>query len=252
MLLVTALFTKNVGEPAIGLTLADIDMYLFRRLKTTGVVSTVWNAVNPTEEIGGGLYSRALSTDDPTTYDYFSYTQYTGATVLDTNYSLQSGDGGVTEEEIWTYTTRTLTQAAATAATTGTVDITIIRGDTMSVPITGMGDLSSYVSLDFTVKEEKQDTDDNAIMHIRKNASGVGDGLLRFNKAEAADATKGGITIDDLVAGDITMTLAADLTDDLAADSGLYHDVQEITATTVTTKADGRFTVIADVTRAVA
>ncbi len=90
MFTVASLFTKDDGDPATGLTLAEIDVYLYRRAKDTGVVSTVWNGVNPTEEIGGGLYGRAYTTDDFATYEYFAYAHYTGATVLDTEYALQS------------------------------------------------------------------------------------------------------------------------------------------------------------------
>lgn len=94
-MIVTALFTKNSGQPATGLTLTDIDLYLYRRTRADGTVATVWNGVNPTEEVGGGLYSRSY-TDDPDTYDYYGYAQYTGATTLDVDYSLQGGSYAVT------------------------------------------------------------------------------------------------------------------------------------------------------------
>lgn len=95
MFTVASLFTQNDGDPAIGLTLTDIDVYLYRRAKATGIVSTVWNGVNPTEEIGGGLYGRAYTNDDTATYEYFAYAQYTGAAVLDTNYALQNAPTAV-------------------------------------------------------------------------------------------------------------------------------------------------------------
>lgn len=87
-MLIAALFTKNAGAPATGLALADIDLYLYSRAKATGVVATVLNGVHPTEEVGGGIYTRAY-VDDPATYDYFAYAHYTGVTVLDSVYSLQ-------------------------------------------------------------------------------------------------------------------------------------------------------------------
>jgi hypothetical protein len=73
------------------LTLAEIDLYLYRRTKAGGVVSTVWTAENPTEEIGGGLYSKSYASDDPALYQYFGFAQYTGVTVLDTNFALYAG-----------------------------------------------------------------------------------------------------------------------------------------------------------------
>ena len=251
MLLITLLLTTNSGDPATGLTLSEIDIYLYRRAKAGGAVSTVWDGLHPTEEVGGGLYSRAYSDEDVDTYDYFAYAHYTGAETLDSDYAL-SVQTGIGEANVWSYSTRTLTQSAAsvTAAVSGS-DITITRGDTLSASLTGLGSLSGYVSLDFTVKGGKADSDDDALIRIRLNASGSDDGLLRFDKTAAADADQGSITIDDADAGNITITLAAALTDDLAVQSGLEYDVQMITASAVTTLTEGTAHVVADVTRAV-
>jgi len=93
MLTVTALFTKNTGDPATGLTLAEIDLYLSSRANTGGAVAVIWNGEHPTEEIGGGLYSKAYATEDQATYQYFAWAEYTGATVLDSNHSLYGGIG---------------------------------------------------------------------------------------------------------------------------------------------------------------
>lgn len=251
-IVISALFTRNSGQPATGLTLSDIDITVYRRRKSDGTIQTVLSAVNPTEEVGGGIYTRAVADADVATWDYYGFAEYTGAVSLDADFSLQSCDGQLTEEEIWTYVTRTLTQAAVqTSAGIDASHINIVRGDTMSVSITGLGDISAYVSLDFTVKNVRSDTDADAIIRIRLNATGLNDGLLRFNKAAAADATKGSITITDAVNGDIAIALTADMTDDLAPNSGLYYDVQIITAAIVQTLAVGRFTVTADATRAV-
>jgi len=98
-MIVTALFTKSSGQPATGLALADIDLYLYRRTRADGTVATVWDGVNPTEEVGGGLYSRSY-TDDPDTYDYYGYARYTGATTLDVDYSLQAGSFATTVTDV--------------------------------------------------------------------------------------------------------------------------------------------------------
>jgi predicted RNA-binding protein with TRAM domain len=127
--------------------------------------------------------------------------------------------------------------------------ITILRGDTFSVSLTDTGDLTDYVSIDFTAKSDKLQTDDEATIRIRKNASGVGDGLLRLNGAAPTTET-GSITIDDEATGDITVTLDETATDDLSTGSYSY-DIQLITATTVKTLTYGKLTVISDVTRAV-
>ena len=127
--------------------------------------------------------------------------------------------------------------------------ITILRGDTFSVSLTDTGDLTDYVSIDFTAKSDKLQTDDEATIRIRKNASGVGDGLLRLNGAAPTTET-GSITIDDEATGDITVTLDETATDDLSTGSYSY-DIQLITATTVKTLTSGKLIVISDVTRSV-
>jgi len=88
-IVLTALFTQAGGDPATGLALADIDLYLFSRNKATYAVAVVWGAVNPTEEIGGGLYSRSYLAADENTFNYFGYAEYTGGAVLDSDFSLQ-------------------------------------------------------------------------------------------------------------------------------------------------------------------
>lgn len=154
--------------------------------------------------------------------------------------------------EVWANSTRTLTQAAASViAVVSGSDITIQRGDTLSASLTGLGSLSGYASLDFSVKESLDDSDNDAIIRIRKNESGSDDGLLRLNKAAAADTSKGSIIIDDESAGDITITLDASVADDLAIESFLDYDVQMITASAVSTLTNGKVDISGDVTRAV-
>jgi len=136
------------------------------------------------------------------------------------------------------------------SAISGTA-ITILRGDTFECSISGLGSLASYVSLDFTVKADKTQADTEALIRIRLNATGLTDGLLTLNGATPSSADDGSIAITDAAAGDITITLAASCTDDLA--TGTYaYDVQLIEVGDVSTLTSGKATVIADVTRAVA
>jgi len=136
------------------------------------------------------------------------------------------------------------------SAISGTA-ITILRGDTFECSISELGSLASYVSLDFTVKSDKSDADTAALIRIRLNATGLADGLLTLNGATASNADDGSIVITDQAAGDITITLAASCTDDLA--TGTYaYDVQLIEVGDVSTLTSGKATVTADVTRAVA
>ena len=129
--------------------------------------------------------------------------------------------------------------------------ITIHRGDTIEALLSGLGNLASYVSLDFTVKRSVHELDDAAIIRIRKNASGTDDGLLRLNGAAYPTGTDGSITIDDLATGDITITLNAGVTKELIPGNYTY-DVQLIEADEVNTLTGGTLIVSPDVTRLVA
>ena len=67
-MIISVLFTKTSGQPATGLVLAEIEITLYRRTRTTGATSTVVNAANPTEEVGGGIYTRGYTGEDTETY----------------------------------------------------------------------------------------------------------------------------------------------------------------------------------------
>jgi hypothetical protein len=88
-LTVSATFTKNNGQPATGLTLSDIKLFLTSQNKSTGADTTVWDGTQvATVEINNvGTYTRILATADLTANDYFAMAQYTGATVLDSSYA---------------------------------------------------------------------------------------------------------------------------------------------------------------------
>jgi hypothetical protein len=111
----------------MGLALSEIDISLYRRAKANGAVSAVWTAVHPTEEVGGGLYSRAYAADDPDTYQYYAYAQYTGAVVLDSNYALLA-DKSIDVTEIDTQLSGTHgagTWGASTGAFSVTYTVTV-------------------------------------------------------------------------------------------------------------------------------
>lgn len=89
-LTVVVIFTKNSGQPATGLTLADIDLYLTQQDRATGVDTVVWNgAQNPTVEMDNvGAYIRILTTADLDAYNYFAAAEYGGAQVLDADWAI--------------------------------------------------------------------------------------------------------------------------------------------------------------------
>jgi len=80
-------FSLIGGAPAVGLALADIDLYLTRQHVTTGVDAVVWDGTqHPTEEIDNvGAYARIYTDADLDTYNYSLLGVYTGAVALDTD-----------------------------------------------------------------------------------------------------------------------------------------------------------------------
>lgn len=86
-LTVSATFTKNSGQPATGLTLTDINLYLTQQDRASGVDTVIWATQNPTIEIDNvGAYIKILTTGNLDLYNYFAAAQYTGVQVLDTNW----------------------------------------------------------------------------------------------------------------------------------------------------------------------
>jgi len=148
---------------------------------------------------------------------------------------------------IWSVATRTLTQsAAAVAAAVSGSDISILRGDSLSISLTGLGDISARTKLWFTVKLDTEDADAAAIIQIEETA-----GLLYLNGAVAATPANGDITVSDEVTGAITVTLDEIETAKLVVRSVLVYDVQMLTATDVDTLTSGAAAVTADVTRVI-
>ena len=89
-IVIGAQFTESGGQPATGLTLADIDLYLTRIDNSTGVASVVWDgSQHPTEEVDNcGAYTRPYADADLDQYTYFCVAAYTGVSVLDTDYAM--------------------------------------------------------------------------------------------------------------------------------------------------------------------
>ncbi len=155
---------------------------------------------------------------------------------------------------VWTYVTRTLTQSAASvaAAVEGST-ITVYRGTTWTIALTGLGSLSGYSKILFTVKDDAEDADTDAILQVGKYSAGT-DGLLRLNGAAYGTASDGSIAVDDASAGNITITVKPAATTQCAVRGGLHYDVKLITGAGVValkTIGVGKFNIRADVTRTI-
>jgi hypothetical protein len=262
MITISVLFTKNSGDPATGLALGDIDIYLKRRAKSDGSVSAVWDGVNPTEEVGDGYYTRAYTDEDYDTYDYYARAEYTGGVSLDSNHSLQEAPLAIgaadidievdeaivnaslpTAAEVWSYSRRTLTQAVTSvlSAMEGG-DLNIHRGDTFDYTWSNLS-VSDVSKAQFTVKRSKDHADAAAILQVDSAT-----GLLYVNGAAPPDDTKGSVTVTSTT---IQVVIDADITAGLTAVKGLYWDLQVVRDSgDVNTLLDGEANIIRDVTRA--
>ena len=241
-------FTKNDGEPATGLTLADIDLYLTRQDRLTGADTVIWNGTqNPTEEIDNvGAYIRIYADANFDDYHYFLRGTYTGATVLDTD-NVMGGDRGISP---WSYTVRTLSQPAASV-------IAAVEGSTVTMPwatswdfsITGLGDVTARAKLYITIKRKPKDGDSLSVVQIEETA-----GLLFINAAAATVAGNGTLTVADAVAGVVTVTRAVAATAKLKTTDNLLYDFKMITAGGVALPVGGigRFNIGDIVTGAIA
>lgn len=85
---VAAFFTQLVGQPATGLALGDIDLYLTEQDRATGADAVIWDGTqNPTEEIDNvGAYLRIYANADLDANNYYAYAEYTGAAALDVDH----------------------------------------------------------------------------------------------------------------------------------------------------------------------
>lgn len=141
--------------------------------------------------------------------------------------------------------------SSITPVVTGAVggSIYLHRGDTFdTADITGLGDLSDYVSIDIVVKRSNKLSDDKAILHFRKNANGQADGLMRVNAEPYATRTDGYIDILDIATGHIKPILKAEVTDDLIPNEYVF-DVQVIRVNRVKTEASGPWIITGDIAR---
>lgn len=82
----TALLTQNGGSPATGLTLSDIDFYLYSVSINSGAITEIWNTENPTAEISNtGMYIRQYISADLNEYQYVGRASYGGGSTLDSD-----------------------------------------------------------------------------------------------------------------------------------------------------------------------
>lgn len=158
---------------------------------------------------------------------------------------------GTLVADIWSYASRTLTQTlSAIISDVSGDDLTLIRGDTYSEDII-VGSVAGYISIWMTVKSNEAKDDSKAVFQIKKNSSGVGDGLIYANEEAASSSALASITVNNESTGNLTVFIDESLTDDFELDDDLYYDVQLRVTGSVTTIAEGTFKIVKDITRSI-
>lgn len=147
-------------------------------------------------------------------------------------------------EALRDYINTSATITPITAIDGDTINIT--RGDRFADSMSDTGVTDDYVTVDWTVKRRESDSDDDAIIRIRVNASEEDDGLMRLNGAAVSDATLASLTI---ASETVTWYINESVTDDLIVADGLVYDIQEIDASGTHTRVEGTCNIKPDVTR---
>ncbi len=157
------------------------------------------------------------------------------------------------DDAVWSNATRTLTQSAAqiVASVTGS-NLSISRYDTWTQTIAGLGNISSYTKIFFTIKDDEEDSDADSIIQIAlSNPGAVGDGLQIVNGVAASDKTKGTIVVTNAVTGSITITISEVITGALETQSLMYYDLKILTATSARAISRGNVNVGSDITHSI-
>jgi hypothetical protein len=158
--------------------------------------------------------------------------------------------GGSTAAQIWSYASRTLTMTAQQIQDVVESNlITIHRGDTISISLTGLGDLSDAYDIIFTIKRSSGDPEDSASM-LQVRMEG---GLIYLNGEVAADSALGDILVVDEAEGDIEISVEAEASAELVPSECYVCDVQVLRypTGTVNTVHNSACHVIEDVTRGI-
>jgi hypothetical protein len=152
-------------------------------------------------------------------------------------------------EAIWGSASRTLTQSAASVAAAVIGDtITIVRGDTATISLTGLGSLANISKLYFTVKARSEDADTDSLIMIEQTA-----GLMYIN-GEAGTAANGTLTVTNSSTGALTIMLTAEESAKLPTHlTDALYDVEIVRSAgaPVSTLTSGAFIISEDITRAV-
>ena len=121
---------------------------------------------------------------------------------------------------VWSNPVRTLTTPGSSTTTPAEGDpLSVVRGTSWSISLTGLGDLTGRTRLYFAIKRKLSSPDAHAILLVQDDA----EGLLVFAGSVPIDAANGTITIDDEELGNITVTVKAAETIAAPVEDGLLY-----------------------------
>ena len=153
---------------------------------------------------------------------------------------------GTLAADVWAYATRTLTQTAQEIIASVSGDmISQHRGDTWAITLAGLGGMTGYANVWFTIKQTQADKDTNAVLQVDSDT-----GLLVYAGWGGGAASGATLTVTDEAAGDILLAVKSWVTAALPIGTFAY-DVQVLIGSTVETLSGGKFTITADITRAI-
>ena len=118
----------------------------------------------------------------------------------------------------WALTPRTLTQTAAeVAAIVSGTTLTVTRGNHLSFSLTGLGDLTGNTDVIFSAKRSYDEADSASQVRVSRTVG------LEVIDGTVATAANGSLVVDDVTAGDITVTIKTAASQSLKTmDNGVY------------------------------
>jgi hypothetical protein len=145
-------------------------------------------------------------------------------------------------EEVWSYGTRTLTQTGASlAAVVDGTSLTLHRGDTLSLSLTGVGNISSRNKLWWAWKDSPNRPDSESQLYVEETL-----GLVYVGGSTPTTGQSASITVTNATTGNLTITVSAAAMAALSAASGTW-ELQMLSGSTVTTLQSGTVEVTSDV-----
>lgn len=204
---------------------------------TTTLLTRVTSSVGNPMQAGSSV---ALAASQPN----YAPAKATDILASPSNKLATNSDGSVNTSGASTIQNNITVPAAIASASQIPGQITIIRGDTLSVALPLMGNIVSATKVVWTAKVSANDPDSAAVLQIVS-----GTGLVVLNGLTLADSSAS-LTVTDSTTGAATLVVDASSTSQLNPAGSLVWDCQAVLPSSVITPIAGNASIVADVTRA--